>query len=213
MKKSAFSLQSLDPFFDKISKLTKLQRFLICLGAITLIVSPVVYFSYMPKHKTITKLTEEYEKLTAELESAKRRASQLGKYKAEVKEVEAKFEIARQALPESEEIPALLTSISHAGQDSGLEFLLFRPERENTMGFYAEIPVSIQVVGEYHDTAQFFQRVSHLDRIVSIRDVRMADAKKRGRKKTGEDKNQLNISCTAVTYKFLESAPQQPTAK
>ncbi len=213
MKNSAFSLNSLDPLFDKISKLTTLHRVLICLGAIALIVGPVVYFSYMPKHKTITRLTQEYEKLTAELESAKRRASQLGKYKAEMKEVEAKFAVAKQALPESEEIPALLTSISHAGQDSGLEFILFRPEREKTMDFYAEIPVSIQVIGEYHDTASFFQRVSHLDRIVNIKDVRMADAKKGGRKKAGEDKNQLNISCTAVTYKFLESAPQQPTAK
>jgi type IV pilus assembly protein PilO len=213
MKKSTVSFKFLDPFFEKISKLTKVQRILICVGAVLLIVGPVVYFSFMPKHKEITRLTEEFEKLTAELEDAKRRASQLGKYKAEMKEVEAKFEIARQALPESEEIPTLLTSISHAGQDSGLEFILFRPERENTMGFYAEIPVSIQVVGEYHDTALFFQRVSHLDRIVNIKDVRMSDVKRRGRKATGEDKNELNISCTAVTYKFLEQTPETTSKK
>lgn len=214
MKKSALSFKSFDPVFEKIAKLTRAQRILICIGSLVLIIGPVVWFSYIPKHKHITELTESYERLTAELESAKRRASQLGKYKAEMKEVESKFNIARQALPESEEIPALLTSISHAGQDSGLEFILFRPERENRMDFYAEIPVSIQVVGEYHDTALFFERVSRLDRIVNIKDIRMADIKQqrgRKRKNTGEDVNELNISCTAVTYKFLDTAPAQTT--
>lgn len=213
MKKSLPSLKSLDPFFEKISKLTKLQRIFICIGAVVLIVGPMVYFIYMPKHQEITRLTEDYEKLTAELEVAKNRASQLGKYKAEMKDVEAKFEIARQALPETEEIPTLLTSISHAGQDSNLNFLLFRPEREEMRDFYAEIPVSIQVVGEYHDAAIFFQKVSHLDRIVNIKDVRISSPKTRDRKDTGEEKNELDISCTAVTYKFVESAPQPTTSK
>lgn len=213
MKKSKLSLKSLDPFFEKVSKFTKVQRILICVGAVALMVGPAVYFLYMPKHQQITELTETYEKLSTELVDAKRRASQLGKYKAEMKEVEAKFEIARQALPESEEIPTLLTSISHAGQDSNLEFLLFRPERDVVEGFYAEIPVSIQVIGEYHDTAIFFQKVSHLDRIVNIKDVQISSPKKRDRRNVGEDKNELEISCTAVTYKFLDTSPQQTASK
>jgi len=213
MKNSKISFQFFDPFFEKISKLTRLQRILICVGTIAVIVGPVIYFSYLPKREEIQTLTGDYQKLAQELEIAKRRASQLGKYKAEMKEVEAKFEIAKQALPDSEEIPALLTSISHAGQDSRLEFLLFKPEKEEPQGFYAEIPVAIEVVGEYHDTAIFYQKVSHLSRIVNIKDVQITTPKQMNRKKTGEDKNELSISCTAVTYKFLEQTPETTSKK
>ena len=213
MKNPKFSLQFLDPFFEKISKLTKLHRILICVGTVAVIVGPVIYFSYLPKREEIKTLTGEYQKLAQELAVAKRRASQLGKYKAEMKEVEAKFEVAKQALPDSEEIPTLLTSISHAGQDSGLEFLLFKPEAEEPQGFYAEIPVAIEVVGEYHDTAIFFQKVSHLSRIVNIKDVQISTPAQIKRNMTEEDKNELSISCTAVTYKFLEQTPETTSKK
>jgi type IV pilus assembly protein PilO len=105
------------------------------------------------------------------------------------------------SLPESEEISSLLTGISESGQESGLEFLLFRPGKEVNKNFYAEIPVSIRVSGGYHNFVQFADRVARLSRVVNIRDINMS------RNKSG----QLTTSCQAVTYKFIEAAP--PKAK
>lgn len=206
-KKSRFSLAALDPFFEKVNKLSRNQRILICVLVLGLMIGASTYFLYMPKHNEIDRLTAEYESLEKELADAKERASQLNRYKAEVKEVEAQFEVAKRALPESEEIPSLLTSISNSGQDSGLEFLLFRPESDVSRGFYAEIPVSIEVTGRYHEAAAFFDKVSRLPRIVNIKDIQISGDGGRGRRRRQtepEEANQLQIACTAVTYQFLE---------
>ncbi len=210
MKKISLpSMEFMHPFFDKIAKLSKLQRILICVLVLVLIIGPVVYFIYVPKYQEINRLTEQYQSLVAELDKYKRKAREIHKYRAEVKKMEAEFQVAKQALPESEEIPTLLTNISNSGQDAGLEFILFRPEKEIESGFYAKIPVSIKVTGTYHETLSFFERVSKLSRIVNIKDIRISEAKrKKSRRKvhTGPQKDLLDITCTAVTYKFIEKS-------
>jgi type IV pilus assembly protein PilO len=215
-KKISLSLAALDPMFEKINKLSRNQRIIICVLVFGVMIGASVYFLYMPKHEEIGRLTAEYESLEKELADAKRRASQLNRYRAEIKEVEAQFEVAKRALPESEEIPSLLTSISNSGQDSGLEFLLFRPENDVSRGFYAEIPVSIEVTGRYHEVAAFFDKVSRLSRIVNIKDVRIGAEGGRGRRRRQaetEEENLLQIACTAVTYQFLEATPEAESSK
>ncbi len=188
--------KALDSFFDKIEKLKPLYRGLIAGGIIILMTAPMVYFSYYPMYQKIEELTKQLEGLVNELKEAKRKALELPKLKAKLKEKQESLVIARKSLPESEEIPSLLTSISHSGQDSGLEFLLFKPEKEKEQDFYAEIPVSMNVIGLYHNIILFFDKVSRLNRIVNIKDIKMNS--------TGKEDNKLNVLCTGVTYKFIE---------
>jgi type IV pilus assembly protein PilO len=153
-----------------------------------------------PKVGQITEYRTKLEKIEKQLTTAKRNAAALKKFQAKMEEAEAQFKTAMRALPEKEEIPSLLTSISKSGQDAGLEFLLFEPKPEVRKEFYAEIPVAINVTGGYHDMAVFLDKVARLSRIVNVRDISM------GRTKAGED---LNTSCTAVTYKFVEGPPPE----
>lgn len=200
----------LDPYLEKIGRLSKFQRILICVATLVFIIAPVVYFLYIPKHEQIGILEDEYESLSRELRQYQKKAKSLKKYRAEAKAIEADFEKARQALPENEEIPSLLKNISRAGQDAGLEFFQFRPERESTVGFYARIPVSMKFKGSYHEVLDFFYRVSKLSRIVNIKDIKMSSTKLR--KQKGEnDWEQLDVSCTSLTYKFVDKTPQAAT--
>lgn len=188
----------LQPLFQKVENLTKLHRILICVGVLILLVGPSVYFLFMPKHKEIKKLRGDLDKLEQELMIAKRKAAKFKEVEAQMAAAKEKFEEAKKALPETEEIPTLLTNISHSGQDAGLNFLLFQPKPEKPKEFHAEIPVSIQVKGGYHDFVNFAYKISKLNRIVNLKDIRMT--------KTGkEEEDTLNVSCTAVTYKFLET--------
>lgn len=205
------SLAFLDPYLEKIGRLSKTKRIVICVLTLVLIIAPVVYFVYMPKHERIGELRKEYEELTAELTQFKQKAKELNKYKAEAKAIEADFARARMALPESEEIPSLLKSISMAGQDAGLVFLQFKPEREKPRGFYSEIPVSMTFKGSYHEVPDFFYRVSKLSRIVNIRDIEMKGTDTR-KKKGDMDWKELDVSCSSVTYKFVDQQPQPSTA-
>ena len=191
-------------FFAKIESLSKVQRILIFASVFVLIIVGFVFLLYKPKLADITKLKKELDGLEKKLVVAKKNAADLEKFQAMMEEAEVQFKKAMKALPEKEEIPSLLTSISRSGQDVGLEFLLFEPKTELRKEFYAEIPVAMQVVGGYHDLAIFFDKVARLSRIVNIKNISMGRVK---------DTQQLNTTCTAVTYKFIEPAPKKPSDK
>jgi len=185
---------------DKIGKLSKLYRILICFGIFLMLIGPCVYFSYQPKVKKIDKLKTEQETLETRLIRARAKATKLEYFKDKLKKAETEFKIAVKKLPEKKEIPSLLSNVSQSGHDSGLEFLLFEPKAERTKEFYAEIPVSIIVTGNYHKTALFFDKVTRLHRIVNIDDIKMT---------TTKGNAELKTSCTAVTYKFVETKPKK----
>lgn len=187
---------------DKFGKLSKLYKILICLGLFVLLVGPFVYFSFLPKISKISALKKEQTSLETRLATAKAKANQLKYYQDKLKEAEMEFKIAMKKLPEKKEIPALLSSVSQSGRDAGLEFLLFQPGSEQNKDFYAEIPVSIKITGNYHNVALFFDKVARLSRIVNIDNIKMVSPK------GGTD---LITSCKAVTYRFVEPKPKKAT--
>ena len=128
------------------------------------------------------------------MDLAIRAEKQAEKFRARKAEVTAQFKAALRLLPNKKEIPSLLRNITQLGTDSRLEFRLFSPQGEKSKGFYMEIPVSIEVSGNYHDVAVFFDRVGGMDRIVNILNVSM--------KPVGARSTQLTTTCTAVTYRF-----------
>jgi type IV pilus assembly protein PilO len=193
---------SVEPFFEKVERLSKVQRILISGVLFALIVGLFVYLLYWPKFENIKQLNTQLEKLEKKLKTAKRNAADLKKFKAKMKEAEVQFRMAMQKLPEKEEIPSLLTSISDSGQQAGLEFLLFEPKPEKLKEFYAEIPVAMSIKGDYHNLAIFFDQVARLSRIVNIQNIQMANAKDKSSK-------DLSTSCMAVTYKFVETSAKK----
>jgi type IV pilus assembly protein PilO len=195
----------LAPFFQKLEKLTKPQRMGIYAATLIVIVGLSVWLLLWPKHQKISALEKQLARVQQELAVAKRNASELNDWRNKMKQKEAQYKTVMRELPEKEEIPTLLAGISQAGRDAGLDFLLFQPKQENAKGFYAEIPVDINVSGTYHQVAVFFDKVSNLPRIVNIRDIKMSPASLK------EGGGTLTTSCQAVTYKFVEnSGKQQP---
>jgi len=200
MKKFNISLKAIDPLFEKVGNLSKVHGILLCVTTFIVIIGSFVYFLYLPKFETLNQLNSEYKNLEKKLISIKKRAAKLNKYREAIKIAEVKYRIAMKALPDKKEIPSLLTNISESGLEAGLEFLLFQPESEINKDFYAEIPVSIKVAGNYHNVGLFFDNVSRLYRIVNIKDIVMA---------TPKEGDLLNTSCTAVTYRFVETEEKE----
>jgi type IV pilus assembly protein PilO len=200
MNSNTGTVKGVDSFFAKIEKLSKVQRILIFSGIFIAIVAIFVFLLYKPKLAQISNLKKQLKTLEQKLVVAKKNAADLKTFQKKMEEAEVQFKTAMRQLPEKEEIPSLLTSISRSGQDVGLEFLLFEPKSEVRKEFYAEIPVAMQVKGGYHDLAIFFDKVARLSRIVNIKNIKMARAK---------DSMDLNTSCTAVTYKFVEPDPKK----
>jgi type IV pilus assembly protein PilO len=189
-----------DSFFAKIETLSKVQRILIFSGVFIAIIAIFVFVLFKPKLAQISNLKTQLKTLEQKLVVAKKNAANLKTFQKKMEEAEVQFKTAMRQLPEKEEIPSLLTSISRSGQDVGLEFLLFEPKSEVRKEFYAEIPVAMQVKGGFHDLAIFFDKVARLSRIVNLKNITM-----------GRDNETmaLNTTCTAVTYKFVEPEPKK----
>jgi type IV pilus assembly protein PilO len=168
----------------------------------------VFYFSYyQQKAKKIQNLNQQKASLTQQLQEVKRKASDLAKFEKEMKEAEDLFFKTAVLLPKEKEIPKLLKDISALGQTAGLDFLTFKPLADIPKDFYAEIPVTINVRGPYHNMGSFFDQVSKLERIVSVSNVKMSSPKKE------DGEMLLNSDCKLVTYRFTNVELPKPPKK
>lgn len=138
----------------------------------------------------------------------KKQAINLETYKQQLRDIEQSFGALLRQLPNKSEMDALLTDINQAGLGRGLEFELFKPAGQETMAeFYAELPITIKVTGDYHDLGAFASDVSQLPRIVTLNDINITSLPKEGK---------LSMEGIARTYRYLdedEIAAQKKAAK
>jgi type IV pilus assembly protein PilO len=196
---------NLGPVFEKIEKIKMPVRIVILAGTVVLLAGLFVWFFYIPKTEEIEKTRKEIAVLEQKLTKAKITARRLAQFEAEWAEVDTQFTEALKLLPNTKEIPTLLKTITQLGSDSQLEFRLFSPQREKMQDFYVEIPVSIEVRGNYHHVAVFFDKVGAMERIVNSLNVTMAPDAARS--------TVLNTRCDAVTYRFKGESDGPPPKK
>ncbi len=196
-KASAIKLAQL---FESIEKLTKLRRIAIFAGVMALGVGLSFWLLFWPKYGKLETLGHQLRQVGKELARVEKNAAELKSWRNQMNRKQTQYKIVMRALPEKEEIPSLIAAISQAGGEAGVEFLLFKPKPEKIKGFYAEIPVDIDMSGSYHQVALFFDKVSNLGRVVNIRDIKMVSRVK------ADGGGALKTVCQAVTYKFIQSA-------
>ena len=188
----------MDPQVEKILKLPTKQKVLILVLVVIIEAGALVWFLYLPKHKALLGLRAELTKLNADIEDKTRIASNVPKLQKEYDQLNVELAQALTELPNSKEIPSLLTNITSHGKSAGLEFLVFRPKPEVAKDFYAEVPVDIVVAGSYFSVANFFAQVSSLPRIVNITNVAFSDIKNVNNRMT------TKVTCLATTFRFLD---------
>lgn len=202
-KKSKF-----DIFIDEKYQSFSQKNKVIALASVLIVFVGVFYFLFFqPNYEEIGNLTTKVAAANEELKKVRKAARDLPMYQKELEEVRSKFEATSVLLPKSQEIPNLLRNISDLGRNTGLDFLSFTPGQEIPKDFYAEIPIDIQIKGPYHNLGVFLDKVSKLERIVTVNNIKTD--------KVDQEKNEisLNSSCRLVTYRFtnvkLEPANQK----
>lgn len=125
----------------------------------------------------------------------KKLAINLDLYRQQLREIDTQFGTLLRQLPNKSQMDALLVDINQAGLGRGLQFELFRPaQREITKEFYAERPITVKVIGNYHDMGAFASDVGQLSRIVTLNDVSIAAGKE----------GLLTMDATARTFRYLD---------
>ncbi len=144
--------------------------------------------------------------LKKEFEEKQRKAANLDAYKKQLKEMRQSFNAMLQQLPNKSEVADLLVDVSQTGLAAGLEFELFDPVGEVTKEFYAELPINIKVIGNYHEFGEFISGLAALPRIVTIHDVHIypqgSEKNRGGAQAVPGDK--LVLEAVAKTYRYLD---------
>jgi type IV pilus assembly protein PilO len=134
-------------------------------------------------------------KLKEEYKAKKTQAVNLDLLRAQLRDIETSFGALLKQLPNKSQMEALLVDINQAGLGRGLQFELFRPAPAETMkDFYAELPITIKVTGNYHDMGSFASDIGQLPRIVTLNDIAL---------NVGKDGN-LTMDTTAKTFRYLD---------
>jgi len=176
----------------------KQKLFLVVLACLLLVVG-YYYLYYSAAAVRMADLEKKLGELEHEIKTQAAIAQNLPAFKAEVRRLEEQLALLLEQLPNSAEIPSLLKNISDLGKESGLDFLKFAPTAEIKKDFYAEIPVSISVNGDYHSFALFSDKVAHYPRIVNLSNITFSSPKP-----SGDNLVLVTVNCTATTYRFLE---------
>lgn len=153
------------------------------------------FFDTQSQLEDIDRGAQEEAKLKEEYVNKKRQAINLDLYRQQLREIDTQFGALLRQLPNKSQMDALLVDINQAGLGRGLQFELFRPATAETMReFYAELPIQLRVVGNYHDIGAFASDVGRLSRIVTLNDVAIETTKE----------GTLTMDAVARTFRYLD---------
>ncbi|MFC3034129.1 type 4a pilus biogenesis protein PilO [Pseudoalteromonas fenneropenaei] len=127
------------------------------------------------------------------------RATNLELYRKQMQQMEEEFSQLLRKLPTSNETPGLLDDLTYVGTTSGLTFLKIGWLPEIKKEFYTELPINVEVVGQYHEFGEFVSKVAQLPRIVSLHDFKIENAAN----------NQLLFTVVAKTYRYEQKEPKR----
>lgn len=156
-----------------------------------------IWFDTLAQREALHEVIQKEEAIRITFELKQRKAANLQAYKNQLEEMQRSFGAMLRQLPGKTEVAALLFDISRAGVTNGLLFEKFKPKKEKPAEFYAELPIEIEVTGEYHNFGRFVSDVAALSRIVTLHDINIISL--------GGEKGFLQLSAVAKTYRYLET--------
>ena len=195
MSKKKFELSSLDvnnigawPFPAKIAACVFIGVIIVFLAWYTMISS---------RQDQLKTLEATQEGLKTTLQEKQGRAANLEPLKLQLVQMEQMLKQMLRQLPSKNEMPDLIVDISQTALATGITNELFEPQAESKHAFYAEKPINLRMVGNYHQFGAFVSGVASLPRVVimTMHDISL-------KPKSASDPA-LELKGTVKTYRYL----------
>jgi type IV pilus assembly protein PilO len=191
------SLSELD--FNEIGEWPRLYKAMLVILLCFAIWGAGYYAIIEDKYIELQSLESNESKLKTSFEKKYAKAVNLDAYKAQMVEMRDMFTSMLQQLPRKSEVANLLIDISKTGLINGLEFELFKPEPERRIDFYIELPISMNVIGSYHQLGNFISEIAAMPRIVTVHNLQISP------QKSG---NILSMKIDAKTYRYYDETDE-----
>ena len=195
-------LRDLD--FNDIGSAPASVRYLL-LGFLLVIILVIGYFLLIKDKTEQLKMVQGLENnLRAEFEQKQSKAANLEAYEAQLAEMQELLETMFRQLPSKTEMDKLLVDVSQTALGSGIDVQLFQPNAEGFHDFYAERPISVRMMGDYHQFGEFVSGVASLPRVVilTMHDIALRRADQRDLGANAEGR--LILEGTVKTYRYID---------
>jgi Tfp pilus assembly protein PilO len=171
---------------------------------LALIIFGLFYFLYYKgKNEELQSVREERIKTEAAIVELRAKKAQMDQIETEIEEMKVTLSQLETIIPLREEISDILRKIQQLAWDSRLNIEKFIPKADVDKEFYFEKPISIEITGNYHNLALFFDRLSNFSRLYNIEDFTIKSLRDQ------TDASTISAQSTATTYIFKEEVPAE----
>ena len=184
-------------FNDLGSASTGAKAFLLIVVAV-LIIGAGYWFVIKDQRADLANRERQETQLRQEFQEKQRKAASLEVYERQLDEMRTMLRTLLRQLPSKTEMPDLLVDISQTALSAGIDTELFEPREEEIQDFYAEQPISIRMIGQYHQFGNFVSGVASLSRVVilTMQDISLEPVEGRP--------GILRMEGTVTTYRYLD---------
>ena len=164
---------------ETLKGLTSRQRILVCVLTLMMVSGAFIWFIFIPYSDEISQLRMAVATLTKEVNVHQIKTRHLPDLKREHVALQRTLTKLREKFPPEAEVEIFLKQVSELGEKTGLSFKLWKPndKKPHSSGLYTEVPVSVEVAGEYHALGLFFDKINKLPRIINWSNIKMGSAK------------------------------------
>lgn len=205
-------LRDLD--FNDIGSAPVSVRYVI-LGVLLAVILTIGYFLLIKnKIEQLERVVQQEVTLRTDFEYKQQKAANLEAYEAQLAEMQELLETMFRQLPSKTEMDKLLVDISQTALGAGIDVQLFQPNAEALHDFYAERPITVRMMGDYHQFGEFVSGVASLPRVVilTMHDIALRRATERD---VGVSRNdgRLILEGTVKTYRYIDEDEAEERAQ
>ena len=191
--------------FNDIGSAPASVRYII-LTFLLIIILAIGYYLLIKAKTEQLELVERLENtLRIDFEAKQAKAASLEAYEAQLAEMQELLETMFRQLPSRTEMDKLLVDVSQTALGAGIDVQLFQPNAEALHDFYAERPISVRMLGDYHQFGEFVSGVASLPRVVilTMHDISLRRATDRD-VGAGRGDGRLILEGTVKTYRYID---------
>jgi type IV pilus assembly protein PilO len=137
--------------------------------------------------------------LRSDFETKQQKAANLEDYQQQLVEMQELLQTMFRQLPSKTEMDKLLVDVSQTALAAGIDVQLFEPQVEEPKDFYAERPINIRMLGDFHQFGEFVSGVAALPRVVilTMHDISLRTA-------PPEYNGRLLLEGQVKTYRYID---------